>query len=283
MTLDEARRPARKAILPDVRGMQVGSARLHLANAGFLVVREHFQDDYGPEDAILQQSPAPGAFLATDAVITLHVNKASWIRFLPSVYQQPARDGSHFVQSLLWITQTVYTSIERRLDRLSDSFSPLTADPEFLPWLAGWMALALDAGWDDRTRRRVLAEAGRLYAVRGSARSLKEWVKRFTGLDVEVVENAWPFEGFRVGVTSSVGHRSMVAEPKRRAHTFVVRVPVTADSMSEDALERLHRVISAEKPAHTMYCLEFAAPPQREAVDVILAIGIDRINIAREL
>ncbi len=272
-------RAPRKALVPDVRGLSVQAARQHLANLGFAKISEHLVDAYVADDQVVQQHPVPASFLPVDSAVELQVSRASWIRHLPAIYQQPAPDGSHLVQGLLWIAQNLFVGIERNLDRISDAFSPLAAPGEFLPWLASWLALGLDAGWDDRTRRRVIREASRLYRIRGSRPALIEWIRLFTGLDVTIEENAWPFQGFRVGVAAAMGVDSMVLERVNTAHAFVVRVPVPSDQLSEDDLARLYRVLNAEKPAHTIYCLAFA---ERQADDLdhgLMRVAVDRIGV----
>jgi phage tail-like protein len=275
MTL--ARTP-RKALVPDVRGLPLEAARRHLVNAGFTTLDERLVDAYVDDDQVVQQDPVPGAFLPGDAPVTLQVSRTSWIRYLPAIYQVPASDGSHLVQGLLWIAQTLFTRIERRLDRIWETFDPLTASSEFLPWLASWLALGLDAGWDDRTRRRVLQNASRLYRIRGSRQALVEWIQLFTGLDVTIEENAWSYSGFRVGVAATIGVDSMILERVNRAHAFVVKLPVPSDQLSDDELARLYRVINAEKPAHTIYCLAFTERPAEDLDRGILRVGVDRIH-----
>jgi len=268
----------RKALVPDVRGLHLDAARAHLVNAGFARIEEQLVDAYVADDEVVQQNPVPGSFLAADSPVRLLVSRASWIRHLPAVYQQPAPDGSHLVQGLLWIAQSLFVNIERSLDRISETFDPLGSRPEFLPWLASWLALGLDAGWDDRTRRRVLKRAAALYRIRGSKEALVEWILLFTGLAVTVEENEWIFNGFRVGVEATIGVDSMILERVNKAHAFVVRVPVTEDDLAEDDLARLYRVINAEKPAHTIYCLAFAERPASDLDRGILRVEVDRIN-----
>lgn len=41
------------------------------------------------------------------------------------------------------------------------------------------------------------------------------------------------------------------------SQTFVVRIPMAFEEVGEDLLLRLHKVIEAEKPAHSNYFLQF--------------------------
>ena len=271
-------RAPRKALVPDVRGLPLSAARAHLANAGFEHVHERLTDAFVDDDQVVEQVPVPGSYLPVDASVTLQVSRQSWIRHLPAIYQQPSADGSHTVQGLLWIAQSLFLGIERRLDRIWETFDPHSAPSELLPWLASWLALGLDAGWDDRTRRRVLRNASRLYRIRGSRQALVEWIELFTGMTVTIEENAWAFRGFRVGVSATIGVDSMILDRVNTAHAFVVHVPVPAEALSDDDLARLYRVVNAEKPAHTVYCLAFAERPASDLDGGILRVGVDRIT-----
>jgi phage tail-like protein len=272
------RRQARKSVLPDVRGLALDSARKHLSAAGFSEIQEQLVDDYGQEDTILQQEPLAGAFLTVDTPVKLSVNRSSWARYLPSIYQNPAFDGAHLVGGILWIVQSIFASIERKLDHVEDLFDPAATPEAFLPWLSSWLALGTDIGWDERKRRSVIRDAARLYNARGSERALIEWIRHFAELDVEVEENAWPFEGFRIGESSQIGVGSMVVLRPNRAHSFVVRVPLTEADVTEETLGRLYRIINEEKPAHTVYCLRFADPEVASDRGEIFEIGEDRIG-----
>jgi len=271
-------RGPRKAVLPDVRGLDLRVALRALELAGFSKVQDHLVDARGTEDQVVQQEPVPGGFLPLDTPVRLFVDRPSWIRHLPSLYQLPSFDGTHLVQGLLWITQSVFARIERTLDRVAENFDPMVTPEPLLPWLASWLALGLDAGWDERTRRRVVKDAAHLYRIRGSKEALVTWIELVTGLVVQIEENAWPFDGFRVGVHARVGDRSMIVERPVLAHAFVVHVPVAADDLSDEDLARLYRVIEAEKPAHTVYCLTFAERADARLDRGVLRVGVDRVG-----
>jgi hypothetical protein len=93
-----------------------------------------------------------------------------------------------------------------------------------------------------------------------------ELIELETGLRPTIHENTWPGEAFKCGVESVIGESSTVLPPLNLRHTFVVELGMPADALDDDALVRLHRVIQAEKPAHTRYFLSFAQA-SREATD----------------
>ncbi|MDQ1374536.1 MAG: hypothetical protein QOJ09_1874, partial [Actinomycetota bacterium] len=56
------------------------------------------------------------------------------------------------------------------LDNLTAYFDPLLAPSDFLPWLAGWVGIALDENWPEARQRALVARAGELYRSRGTAK-----------------------------------------------------------------------------------------------------------------
>lgn len=114
------------------------------------------------------------------------------------------------------------------------------APPEFVGWLAGWVAVSLRDEWDDETRRRVVAEAVQLYRLRGT----KEGLRRMLGI--------------YVGLREAVAIHELTATP----HFF--QVEVTLPHRDPKALARIDRsiraIIDQEKPAHTFYGLRYAFP-----------------------
>jgi len=62
---------------------------------------------------------------------------------------------------------TEYPDFESRIDRLADVFSPWRTSPEYLPYLASWMALTLRQEWTDYEKRWLIANIHRIYRERG--------------------------------------------------------------------------------------------------------------------
>lgn len=144
--------------------------------------------------------------------------------------------------------------IEQILDRIQTFFDPEETPPEFLPWLAGWVATSLREDWDTATRRRFIANIVPLYRRRGTKRALQRLLQlylnpnadplRDADQDVEVIETATP---------------PAQAFPPRY---FLVRF--TVPRQDPGLLSRLMVVaidiIDREKPAHTFYGLQISYP-----------------------
>jgi phage tail-like protein len=125
---------------------------------------------------------------------------------LPALYREDPWLGS-FLQPYA----AVFGRFEKLLAEIDRTFIPLNridpvyeADREFLPWLAGWLALELDEEWDEEKSREVVSRVVELYRLRGTVKGLKEYLKIYTGHLPEIRECSWP-AGMQIGVSSMIG------------------------------------------------------------------------------
>jgi len=256
---------SRTVRLPDVSGITLANARLMLRNAGIeaKAVRLRYEEAYRPEDEIIRQNPAPGALVPVDDPVELVASRRSLLHHLPQVFQKADRTGGHFLREFLWVFDHVFADIQRHLDRVHHYFDPLESPAELLPWLAGWVALAIDQDWPEAKQRKLIRQAIDMYGYRGTVRGLKLFLSIFTEVEPDITENKWPYEGFRVGVTV-IGVDSIILPPVDLAHCFMVQVPAGFTGTSDEMILKIHDIIRMEKPAHTAYYLTFAAAPERQ-------------------
>ena len=256
---------AREAPMPTLEGYPLRKARKILALSGIdparlrLRVHEHSHE----RGAVVRQRPRAGAKVDLEdpgQKIELTVADRSAVNFLPQIYQRADLSGRNFVRDFLWIAQHLQFETDEKLENLEQYFDPHECPPEFLDYLASWVALTLEAGWSETKRRSLIKKAVELYHLRGTSRGLRVYLRIFTGVDPVIIENAWPFEGFVVGVTSTVGVDTVLTHQVNRAHTFIVHVPLPIDDVDLETIRRIHRIIEQEKPAHTDYYLTFAEP-----------------------
>ena len=126
------------------------------------------------------------------------------------------------------------------------------APPEFLAWLAGWVALTLRDDWTDDHKRKFIAKAVQLYRLRGTKAGVTQFVQTYTGgPPVEIFEESTEFQ---VGVHSRIGVDTIIDG----GLPFFFRVKLTSsDPLS---FQRQHDMVTAlinlQKPAHTNFSLE---------------------------
>lgn len=274
----------RNLVVPQVVGQLDDNARVMLRNAGFPVPVIHYVEDYADDNSVVRADPAPGQLVSSATEVRLYVAKPSLVRFLPNVYQtSTGGQETDFLRRMLRVFQHVFEGIKSQVDGGHRLYRPSEAPTEFLPWLAQWMAIGLDPDWPEWRQRRILRKAAGLYRVRGTRKSLIALIQIFADLQVRVVENAFPFTGFRVGL-GRIGVDTMVMPRVNLAHAFVVELQVSEDKLVDEELVKLHRVIQLEKPAHTIYCVQFSEKQARDWAEApIMQIGVGgRIGDAQE-
>jgi phage tail-like protein len=144
--------------------------------------------------------------------------------------------------------------LEETIAGISTLFDARETPEEFLPWLAGWVALGLRADWTVAQKRDFLAKIVPLYRRRGTKENLADLLKIYTGL-TPVITGAEDTE-CQIGVHSTIGKDMQLGgAPAHRFH-----VSVTMPNPDPETLQRQFQIASAlidlQKPAHTTYELE---------------------------
>lgn len=270
--------------IPDVLGLHVDNAKIVLQNAGFERFRVHYVEDYAEEFAVVEQFPRSGLLVPKESEVQLQISRQSLVGFLPQAFQQPEMDGGgNFLRGFLNIIHHIYDSVNTRLQRVHEVFDPRTTDPEFLPWLAGWLAITLNPDWNTLQRRKMLMAATQLFPDRGTAKAIREFVRIYVGAKVEIRENDWPFEGFRIGVHSTVGEDTVILPPMNLAHCFVVQLDKPVSQVPDDEIIKIHQIIQNQKPAHTSYFLAFSDEVESGEMGAFMAIGLAPTEVVEGL
>jgi phage tail-like protein len=119
--------------------------------------------------------------------IRLEFDHDTYLSNLPALYQKPGVCHD-FLLRLLSLFESFNSETEAAIGRLPALFDPLAAPADYLPWLAGWLALQLEEDWDEATARRAVAEAFARYAQRGTAVGFRRALKDDAGVDVVIQE-----------------------------------------------------------------------------------------------
>jgi hypothetical protein len=123
-----------------------------------------------------------------------------------------------------------------------DVFDRVARTPEeFLPWLAGWVALSLQEDWSSEEKRRFISRMVPLYRKRGTTEGLSELLELFTGLSPSVLEGPDP--------DIPPGGRFNYAPHKFKVY-FVLPEGSNSTTFGDKA-KIAERIIQQEKPAHT--------------------------------
>lgn len=274
----------------------------------------------GPWDCLILSPPGrylrlrldlDGGAASTPVVrgVSVEYPRVTSVRFLPAVYREDPT-AADFTERFVALLDEARAGVDRRVDRLPALLDPYAAPdgssggPDFLGFLATWLGLAEDLRLPPRRRRRLIAEAHRLYALRGTPAGIRLHLEICTGLAVHLLEDfslrRWLFlgsgrlgdcaavwgadvvarmqldSGSRIGSTALIGSTDPLRDPFHvSAHRFRVYLRVTGRT-DEDELRRLaERVVELAKPAHTEGRVVLVRPRMRVGVQAFL--GVDSV------
>ena len=270
--------------VPDVVGLPLRKALLLIEHAGLRVGATLYKESYEEKDTVLEQRPARGQMVYGSEEVTLWISRESYIKWLPAIYQRSDATGRNFVRDLLWLVQHLFGSIESQLDSIHRYCDSYETREDFLPWLAAWSAMVLETDWPVNKKRRLIKKAMELYRWRGTVKGLKLFIALFTGFEPHLQENVWPYQGLRIGVSSTVGIDTVILPPVDKAHAFLCVMPHQFRDVSPESIIRLHEIIEMEKPAHSHYMLKFEEPKLSFEERAFYRIGVSSgVNIGDEI
>ena len=108
------------------------------------------------------------------------------LRYLPAVYREDEASRM-FLEGFLSIFGSDLQEYEDKISKVPRFFDPLSTPEEFLPWLAGWLALDLYEQMGERNREFIM-NAVELYKWKGTAHGLKLLVERLTERKCDIRE-----------------------------------------------------------------------------------------------
>lgn len=193
---------------------------------------------------------------ATETATVAITAKGRYLQYLPAIYQDDDLMGR-----FLMLFESFWKPIDQQIDTMWYYFDPQMTTPDFIPWLAGWIGLALDEHWPESKRRQLLTRAASLYRKRGTRQGLQEFLQIYTGVEAQIVEHR--AANFQLGGAARLG-AGIALGKDNQPHTFTVRLilpPIEtgpkAERKRQETMRRrtIESIIEAEKPAHTSYTL----------------------------
>jgi len=171
--------------------------------------------------------------------------------------------------------------LEQTVAGLAALFDPKETREEFLPWLAGWVALDMRADWTMEQQRNFLADIVPLYRSRGTKENLARLLSIYT--EGKPVIDEGDFPTLQIGVRSTIGKDTLIGEPP--AHFFRVTVSLgrkAEQSERDRQLQIARALIDLQKPAHTSYELKISSDTmkigQRSTVGKDTLIGEEAVD-----
>ncbi|HEY9026500.1 MAG TPA: phage tail protein, partial [Burkholderiaceae bacterium] len=146
------------------------------------------------------------------------------------------------------------------------------APAEFLPWLAGWVALTLREDWDELRQRDLIAQAASLYRQRGTKRGVEAFLTIYTRLGVEVDELGTPMQ---IGTHSSIGVDTLLGGGAPFYFSVRLLLPTPDPAQIKAQREVAAAIVDLQKPAHTFYTLTVDTPTMQ--IGTHSKIGVDTL------
>jgi len=211
---------------------------------------------------------------------------SSLLNYLPAVFQEDreARKPNFlgrfllaFEKILLGLKDENHPGLEEVIASLYRYFEP-GAQPEenapkdFLPWLAGWLALTLREDWGEGRQRSLIAKASELYRLRGTKRGVIEFLTIYTERSVRIDEFNVPFQ---IGVHSTIGEDTHLNGGTPFFFHVQVQLSKADESVINEKREVAKAIVELQKPAHTYFTLEVKAPTFQ--INVHSTVGEDTL------
>ncbi|MEG4069224.1 phage tail protein I [Microcoleus sp. Pol11C2] len=181
---------------------------------------------------------------------------SSYLDYLPAALQEDPFLGQFLLafEAILSGVSVESTPIgfEKTLAEIHTKFSASTTPEEFLPWLAGWVALSLRDDWDEQVKRDFIQRIVPLYHQRGTKAAMKKLLQIYLQKQVNSQDE-------------SVTEYVEIFEFDRIPHYFQVQLRLDSQDFNEYRRKETvaRAIIDREKPAHTIYALQILMPTMR--------------------
>lgn len=157
--------------------------------------------------------------------------------------------------------------LEEKIALLHTLFDARLTPAEFLPWLAGWAALALDPALTEAQARELIIRIVPLYAIRGTKAYLEELLRLYLRPAPVVVIEEPDLPPLQIGRHSTVERDTYLGGSPPHFFQVALEFPAGEGEAEHAGGQRwrlARRVIELAKPAHTTYDLRIASRPPRE-------------------
>lgn len=119
--------------------------------------------------------------------IRAEFDRDTYLSHLPAIYNNDPRCRD-FLLRFLSLFEGFFGEVDGEILDLPALFDPDAVPLDWLPWLAGWLALELDEDWDEAMQRHVIAEVFKMYGKRGTAEGLRQALRLFARVHAIIQE-----------------------------------------------------------------------------------------------
>ena len=213
----------------------------------------------GTDPLTLKEIAKPGRYLwlrvtliGTDKTspvvksIRVDFPRLSYLRYLPATYQENEQSRD-FLERFLSLFETSFRNVEQQIDHIARYFDGDTdvVVGDYLRWLASWLAIAAEDAWTDAQIRQLLKQAPQLYQQRGTRAGLEGMIQIFTGDRPLIVEH------FQWQCAQEPELRDLLARLYGNDPFCFCVLLKPFQTKTPEQRQTIHRLIDADKPAHT--------------------------------
>lgn len=222
---------------------------------------------------------------------------SNYVQYLPRIYHKGNDETyeEYFLGRFLKAFEQILTGsfekkdivgIESLLDNFEQYLNPSQTPPQFLKWLAGWVALDLEESVEfygdsdkeqkdlsptqilplDKARstinRELIGKMVQLYKKRGTTQGLLEYLQLYAGDETTITINEYE-ETPRIGEQRGIGVNTMVGYASPTFFTANTMIPIHSRTMLQKKVQLINKIIENEKPFYTNYNLIVEIPAMR--------------------
>jgi len=178
------------------------------------------------------------------AVTELRVSRSLTEGLPVAFFSDPSgTDADQFAYNLVAAFDQVLAPVLASVDSIDAYLDPETAPADFLPWLAGWLGLAVGERWPTHRARSFVQGAAEAFLWRGTRRGVALAVRAYTGVEPDIDE------------TGGVGFSLRPGGPVPGDGTPFLRVRVVVGDAEVDEAS-VDRIVADAKPAHVPHRVE---------------------------
>lgn len=173
----------------------------------------------------------------------IYAGNRSFLSYLPAIYQTGGRED--FLGRFLGMFEAVYQDLEERIADSTKQLDPMTAEPEFLGWLAKWVGISNAHLWQEERLRLLLEGIVRKNLIRGTREYTEHMISTFTGEQPFILEYG-DIEEYRGNTRAYKSLKQSYAHGPYEVNVLVREQ--TVPSLREQ--HALKKMIEDMKPAH---------------------------------
>lgn len=109
----------------------------------------------------------------------IYAGNRSFLSYLPTIYQSGGEED--FLGRFLGIFEAVYQNMDEKIANSTRQLDPMSAEPEFLYWLAKWVGISNAHLWQEEKLRLLLQGIVKKNLIRGTREYMEHVIGIFTG------------------------------------------------------------------------------------------------------